>query len=52
MYLAPLVFLWMYSLAALGYALIGALYIVRVIAYVLMVWIPLEVVWRVVNIIL
>lgn len=48
----PFVFLYVYSLAALGYALLGALYVVRVIAYVLMVWIPLELVWRSFNIIL
>lgn len=48
----PFVFLYVYSLAALGYVLLGALYILRVIAYVLMIVIPIELVWRSFNIIL
>lgn len=52
MIFAPLVYLYVYAMAALGSLLIGALYVARVIAHVLMVWVPLELVWRSFNIIL
>ncbi len=48
----PFVYLYVYSMAALGYVLIAVTYVVKWIAGLLLVWIPLELVWRVVNIIL
>ncbi len=51
MIFTPIVYLYVYSMAALGSVLIAARYLMLGFAGLLLVWIPAELVWRFVNII-
>ncbi len=48
----PLMYLYIYPMALLGCVLIAVRYLMLVIAGLLLVWVSVEIVWRVVTIIL